>query len=195
MVDKSKIKVVIQKYNGSACEEVYDWLRDNQLSWRHGVSQQPIAVGRNQNVARFLAEDVPKGFEYLLFLDDDMVPLAETMPILHEDGDLVYCAYPNARGGIDHFGDGTLCCGCLRISSNLLGKLHPPYFRTGHSGDIMQYTGCDCRYLNERAAEMEVKSRMVGLVGHLQKLVLTIAPESRGKMWRMLFRGAKTAAK
>ena len=154
MIDKSKIKVVIQKYGSSACEEIYEWLQENNLSWRHGVSAQPIDVGRNQNVARFLSEDVPKGYEYLLLLDDDMVPLTESMPILQEAGDLLYCAYPNKGGGIDHYGDGTACSGCLRLSATMLKQMPRPYFKTRADAFLMNYAGCDCKWLSERAVDM-----------------------------------------
>jgi hypothetical protein len=186
-IDPKKIKVVIQKYNSSACEELHEWLEKKDLSWRYGVSLQPIAVGRNQNVKRFLDEDVPKGYEYLLMVDDDMVPLEETEPILTAEGDLLYCAYPNKFGGIDHWGDGTLCSGFIRMSAKLLQQLKAPYFRTGHSGDLMQYTGCDCNFMKDRASELEIQSKMVGVVGHLQKLVLMCDPTTKDK-WIMKFR-------
>jgi hypothetical protein len=186
-----KIKVVIQKYNSAACEEIYEWLAENNLSWRHGVSLQPIAVGRNQNVMRFLAEDVPQGFTHLLMLDDDMVPVEETTPILTSEEPLIYCAYPNSRGGIDHYGDDTLCCGCIRISAEALKKIPSPWFKTGHNADLTKYMGCDCNHMARIAAESEIKPKMVGYIGHMQRMVFAIDPKSEGKKMMWFGRGVR----
>ena len=189
MIDINKIQVIVMRHNSPACEELQEWLHVMKLDWRNGVGDYEIDVARNRNVKRFLDEDVPAGKEYLLMMDEDMVPLPESLGIIQLPGDLLYCSYPNKRGGIDHFGNGTMASGCVRMSAKLLQSIPAPWFRTGHTGDMMSHTNCDCNYFRDRAREAGADAQMAGLIGHLQKTVLAVVPGSEGKRWRMIFRG------
>ena len=91
-------------------------------------------MARNRNILQFLAEDVPRGKQYLLSINDDMVPIGETSPILTADGDLVYCASPGNQGTVDHYGDRQLSGACWRASARLLRASVRPGFAWGTAG-------------------------------------------------------------
>jgi len=154
------------------------WLENK--CWRYGSPEFPTDVARNQTVNRFLAED--RQFDHLLMIDADMVPLADqpdgqrgTDAILTEPGDILYCGFVGAEGIRGHYGDADFGAACCRISRAVLESLSPPWFRFPSNAAGTVRTGCECTYFRARA-----KSRwpvcMVGIVGHLQPMVLIPTP-------------------
>ena len=187
MVNLSEIQCVVMRYREPACEELSQWLYRMGVEWRYGISDYEIDVARNRNILRFLAEDVPRGKQYLLSINDDMVPIGETSPILTADGDLVYCASPGNQGTVDHYGDRQLSGACWRASARLLKSFGPPWFRLGHSGDLTERTYCDCNYFRDRCNDAGFDARMVGHIGHAMRCVLVPDPEDPSKRWRLVW--------
>lgn len=186
-VKLEEIQIVVMRYNAPACEELSRWLAYVGMDWRYGVSDYEIDVARNKNIQKFLAEDVPKGKKYLLMINDDMVPLPESTPILTEDGDLVYLASSSSRGTIEHLGDKNFSSACWRASAELLQSFGPPWFRVGHSGDVCDRTYCDCMYFKDRAQEAGFDAKMVGIVGHRVNIILHPDPDNPAGMWKFLW--------
>jgi len=158
------------------------WLENK--CWRYGSPEFPTDVARNQTVNRFLAEE--REFDHLLMIDADMVPLPDqpdaqrgTGAIFSEPGDILYCGFVGAEGIRGHYGDGDFGAACCRISRKVLEVMPPPWFRfpTNAAGTVR--TTCECAYFRARAKARR-PIRMVGIVGHLQPMVLI--PSSLGRM-------------
>ena len=172
MVSLDKIQCVVMNYNAPACKELSVWLARTGIDWRYGISNYEIDVARNQNIRKFLEDDVPRGKEYLLSINDDMVPVRETAAILSDDGEVVYCGNVGHNGTRDHFGDGQFSSACFRLSARLLQSMEPPWFRVGHSGDVLRRTYCDCFFFKDRLDAAGIVPRMVGIVGHAVRCIL-----------------------
>lgn len=182
-----KIQCIIMTYNSPACKELQQWLSRMGVDWRFGIGDYEIDVARNLNVIRFLDEDVPRGKEYMFMLNDDMVPLLETKPILEVPGDIVYCGSVANYGRKDHFGDKEFSGACFRVHRKVFQSFGPPWFKVGHSGDVTKRTYCDCNYFRDRANDNGFDSKMVGIVGHSQRCILI--PDGPDK-WKMIWPNA-----
>ncbi len=157
------ITVDVMTPDGSVPGPLVAWLRKhgithNIVHYRYG----PI-TGRNQSVKAFLESDG----DYLLQIDHDTVPDDDTEAILTAPGDLVYCGQAITPGLKAHLGDGNLCMGACRMSRGLLEKIQPPWFLHTLNADGTKLTKCDCRYFRDKARDVGIESRMVGLCGHL----------------------------
>ena len=69
-----EIQAVVMSAGQPACRALGQWLGQHGLAWRYGSQDYGIDAARNQNVRRFLADDVPRGKTFLLMIDHDMVP-------------------------------------------------------------------------------------------------------------------------
>ena len=141
-------------------------------------------MARNRNVKLFLDEDVPRGKEFLLMIDDDMVPVVETKPILTLPGDMIFCGHCSKEGNTAHYGDKNFTAACFRVSVKVLRSFGPPWFRMGHSGDMMTRTHCECNYFRDRANEVGFDGKMAGIIGHRASCVLL--PDGKER-WKMMF--------
>jgi hypothetical protein len=184
VITLDQIQCIIMSYGQPACRELQQWLAGMGVSWRYGLGDYEIDVARNRNVKAFLDCDVAAGKQYLLMIDDDMVPVRETRPILTLPGDMLYCGHTSKDGQVTHFGDKNFSSACFRVSAALLQSFGPPWFRMGHSGDLLQRTHCECNYFRDRANEAGYDGQMAGIVGHKTQCVLL--PDGKDK-WKMLF--------
>jgi hypothetical protein len=178
------IQCIVMSYGQPACKELQLWLAGMNVDWRFGLSDYEIDVARNRNVKEFLERDVPAGKQYLLMIDDDMVPVRETNAILAAPGEMVFCGHCSKEGVTAHLGDKNFTAACFRASARLLQSFGPPWFRMGHSGDLLQRTYCECNYFRDRANEVGFDGKMVGVVGHKASCVLL--PDGKDK-WKMFF--------
>jgi hypothetical protein len=176
---QAKVLIAVMAFRCEPNRLLARWLEGKR--WRYGSSPEfPTDVARNQTVNRFLAED--RQFDHLLIIDADMVPLADqpdgqrgTNAIFTEPGDILYCGFVGAGGIRGHFGDGDFGAACCRISRKVLEAMPPPWFRfpTNAAGTVR--TGCECAYFRARA-KLRWPIRMVGIMGHLQPMVLVPTP-------------------
>jgi len=161
------IMVVISS-NGKPCSRILGkWLNNYKLDWRYGSPENYTELARNQNINRFLKLDVPKGKEYFLGIDQDMIPLIETNKILTSPGDLLYCGHAGRHGTKGHYGDDDFSAACFRVSARLLMTLQKPYFKITVVDDVR--TECECKYFLRKT---QVKAKMVGIIGHEQTCIL-----------------------
>lgn len=182
MLTFPKIQVVISS-NGRSCTQILEkWLRAFNLDWRYGSTENFTELARNQNINRFLQQDVPRGKEYFLGIDQDMVPLIETRGILLDPGELIYCGHCGRHGSPGHYGDGELSCACFRIHHSVLEAIAKPYFKILVEDDVR--TQCECLYFRDKALALGHKSRMVGVIGHEQQCILIPAPTA-SKGWAL----------
>ena len=178
MSNVGSILVAVMAFRQEPNRLLARWLENKP--WRYGSPEFPTDVARNQTVNRFLAED--REFNHLLMIDADMVPLPDqpdgqrgTDAIFTEPGDILYCGFVGAEGIRGHYGDGDFGAACCRISRKVLESLPPPWFRfpTNAAGTVR--TSCECAYFRARAVR-RWSIRMVGIVGHLQMMVLVPSP-------------------
>lgn len=179
-MNAATIQIVVSSYRRPPCSLLNEWLRHLPYlcgTWRIGSQEYGIDVARNQNVTRFLREDVPAGRTHLLMIDGDMVPLkppydlgqGRTDAILKEEGDLLWCGYAGHQGRPGHSGDRDPGCGCLRVSADLLKRIPPPWFSTLYNGELTRRLGCECAHFHRLAVQAGAeKPRQVGVIGHQQ---------------------------
>lgn len=166
-INLAEIQIVVMAHRQPPCSLLLDWLQKLPAThWRRGSQDTGIDLCRNQSVTRFLQEDVPTGKRYLLMFDADMVPIADTNPILHEPGDLLYCGSVGHQGSAGHFSD--FGAGCFRVSASLLLKMSQPFFKTLYNEEITRRTACECNWFATNAFAVGDGPKRVGLIGHQQ---------------------------
>ena len=174
---RPEIQVVVMSAGQPACRALGQWLGRQGLAWRYGSQDYGIDNARNQNVRRFLAEDVPQGKAFLLMIDHDMVPTPATSPILTLPADLLYCGYADRYGSRGHYGAGDFGAACFRASAKCLSQMADVWFET-HSSDYQTRLACECTFFRHRAASLGYHPQMAGVIGHEQRCVLL--PDEHG---------------
>lgn len=180
------IQTVVMARHEPACRELSIWLSAMGLDWRYGSPEFGVDVARNQNVWRFLRDDVPRGKTHLLMIDADMVPVRETEEILYAAGDVVYCGYADRDGTRGHYGDGDFGAGCFRASAHAMRRIGQPWFVTSFDDHRRCRAGCECYHFRQRAINAGVEPKMVGVIGHAQRCILLPAPDSRHG-WQLMW--------
>ena len=166
----SHLQVVVASFGAPASRGLGLWLSHHGLDWRYGSSEYGVDTIHNQNITRFLREDVPRGKTDLLSIDADMVPLPETDAILSEPGNLLYCGHVGRYGSRGHKGDGDFSIGCYRASADLLELMGPPWVQTIVAGGVRVH--CECNFFRHRAAQEGAVARQAGIIGHEQRCIL-----------------------
>lgn len=181
MPDISKILVVPMVYHQGACLQLQAWLtsvRSAGASVVDGAQEYGIDVSRNLNCKMFMEFFVPRGFEYLVMVDSDIVPTPESNAIMHEDGDLLFNGYTGRGVTRGHYGHADFGAGFMRVSASALAKIPKPYFKFLTSPDHTEKFKCECGYFKDKAIEAGVMPRMVGVAGHRTSIVMIPQPES-----------------
>jgi len=173
-----EIQAVVISHDRPAGKLLGLWLSAHLSDWRYSAYDYHVEEVRNQQVTRFLREDVPRGKRYLLLIDDDMVPVASTDAILTAAGDLVYCGTVGPFGTRGHYGDGDFGENFCRLSARLLKQMCYPYFQARYVEGAR--VACDGRHFREQAAFVHVESKMVGVAGHLQTCI--VFPDPTGTL-------------
>ena len=142
------------------------WLRKHGLKADWIMTPYSVGMGRNSSVVEFLrAGNEP----FLLQLDDDIVPLPETEPIIGTDEPLAYCTFPPRKSlpGIVQ----EIQPGCMRISREILEAMTPPWFEPvlDETGSIQRFN--EAHKLIVKAREMGFEPVRVGWAGHLAEVV------------------------
>lgn len=178
MTAHSATQTVLMARGTPPCKPLAIWLSKNCPGWRYGSEDYGIDHARNQNVRRFLREDVPQGKTHLLMIDADMVPVASTMAILHEPGDLLFCGHVGQHGSRGHLGNDDFGAACFRASAELLAKMPDPWFKMVYQDGCR--TICECRWFQRLAFQAGVNSKQVGVIGHQQTCILLPADNELG---------------
>lgn len=186
-MNTSTIQIVVSAYRQPPCTLLLEWLQRLPYlcgTWRIGSQEYGIDVARNQDVFRFLHEDVPAGRTHLLMIDYDMVPLGPTKEILTEEGDLLGCGYVGHQGSPGHIAE--IGCGFMRVSFELLTCIEKPWFQTRYDENLTRRLECECSEFYRKALAVRDEShdfRQVGVVGHQQggDTGCILIPDSRQK--------------
>ena len=169
MIEPREIQIVVMAYREEPNRHLQAWLNGlcrRGYEWRYGPETHPVYVARNQVVNRFLAEDTMK--QHLVMIDAPLVPIQDqTVRVLTEPGEVVYCGYVGRYGTPGHCG--TFGCGCFRASRRVYEAAPPPWFDFGYDATLTQKTECECQRFARRLAE---PPRQVGIVGRLSEMIL-----------------------
>ena len=157
------------------------------LDWRYSEGGYEIDVAKNRTVKQFLDMDVPQGKEHLLMIANDMVPMPTTVRMVTDPGDLIFCQSMGNEGRLNHVGDKNFSAACWRGHAKVLQSFGPPWFRMGHTGDILDQTYCDCSFFKDRAQEQGFDARQVGIIGHEQRCILVPDQSAPTEKWVMFW--------
>jgi len=201
VIDPRDVQIVVMAYREEPNRHLAAWLRSLEArgyQWRYGPETHPVYVARNQVVYRFLTEDTGK--QHLVMIDAPLVPIAgQTVHVLTEPGEVVYCGYYGRYGTAGHCLD--FGCGCFRASRRVYEALPPPWFDFGYDETLTRKTQCECARFAQRlsmlslghasparreespdgaAGARPVVPLQVGIIGRLTELILI--PTGRGRM-------------
>ena len=108
-----------------------------------------------------------------------LVPIqGETIRVLTESGEVVYCGYIGRYGTPGHYGN--FGCGCFHTSRRVYESMPPPWFDFGYDETLTEKRQCECARFAGRLQAAGVEPIQVGVVGRRTELVLI--PSGRGRM-------------
>jgi len=146
-----------------------------------GYSDESGEIARNREVVDFLAGSAND--ESMLFLlDADIAPGPDhgLGHMLTEPGELIYCGHPARSLQCGHFGDGNLATGCMRVTRRLLREVGSPWFVNELDAQGTSVAQCSCnRFTRLARGRGGVRSRMVGKVYHITKVLATIDADGK----------------
>jgi len=174
----SKIAIHIISRTGRVHWLLEAWLRKNGLRADWIIAPYSVSQGRNTSVVEFFRSGKEP---FLLQLDDDIVPLLKTEPIIGTDEPLAYCAYPPRKSiqGILN----KMMTGCMRIRRDILEGMQPPWFEP-----LLNKTG-NSQVENEgwkvikQAKQMGFEPVRVGWAGHLVEVVAAYRDDQTAFAW------------
>lgn len=131
--------------------------------WRGPPSPAGIAAARDAIVAWYLTAAEP----WLVMLDDDMIPLAETAELIASEEPIASaaCLARSGRPAHPHRGFSAAACKLHRAA---LERIGPPWFAKAGAAD----GACECNRFWGRAVRAGYAPRQVGAIGHLVAAVL-----------------------
>jgi len=111
---------------------------------------------------------------WLLMMDDDCVPVAETEELLETQADI---AGPRifARTGREAH-QHCLSAACIKISRRAVEAIREPWFRFSRRG------GCECSWFFNRAYQTGFRPVRAGLIGH--RFPVVVLPGDDGPVFR-----------
>ena len=171
MIKPEDVLLVI--FEGRGCNRyLLRWMRQFPRRWRTrppNMLYDFLAVWRNQQIRQFLERTQ---LPWIWLIDDDMVPVPETMALLDTGADVAGCAYVSRTGDPAHSREGEVGAACLRISRRALTAAGPPWFAITASADGTSIEECECKYFSRRMREAGFQAVTIGRVGHVVPVVL-----------------------
>lgn len=133
-----------------------------------------VAQVRNRAVNRFLQEDA-EDYRHLLMVDADMIWLPETDAMLEDlRADIAYARHIDRAGRLAH--EGSLGCGCLRISRAAAAKIQPPWFAFQHDEQGCADEACECSYFRRKAEAAGFAPQALCPIGHIVPMLAVPGP-------------------
>ena len=131
--------------------------------FRHFHRQAPaptrvqICEARNEIVDLFMDSRL----DYLLMMDDDMLPDERVLPLLDSSADVAGAAVLRAGGenGLQHGHYGGFACPCVRLSRRACASLPKPIF-------LHPPNTCECRRLWNMATRTGMPPQIIGVIQH-----------------------------
>jgi hypothetical protein len=150
-------------------------VRDSSFSPR-------VDLTRNREVGRWLIEERTA---YLLMVDADMRPVAETDAVLVEAGDCVACAAVDQAGRVIDWRTQGIPTGCLRLSRALMERMPEPWFEYRLAPGLRSVVAGEAATFSARLQALRVKPRIVGRVGHRMDIVALPGQDGRSVEWKL----------
>jgi len=149
---------------------LFKWLNNIGVAWREGSKDYGSDLARNQEVYRFLHEDVDKEKDWLLMIDHDMVPVVETNLVVASEEPIAFAAtVTKAQGGGAHTKDGNFGAAFFKVHKDtLLAMGDAPWFKTTFNETLTRRLKCQCNYFNDKAKQAGYEAKAVGHAGHQQ---------------------------
>jgi len=170
MINLKKIQGVVMAHPNPMNPMLAKWLMAIGVGWRKGSSDYGSDLARNQEVYRFLNEDVPKGKNWLLMIDHDIVPVTESNQLVGTQTPLAFAAtVTKAVGGGGHTKDGSFGAAFYKVHKDVLIAMgDAPWFKTTFNETLTQRLKCQCSYFGQKAKEAGYEAKVVGHAGHQQ---------------------------
>jgi len=126
------------------------------------MNQRGVDIARNRAVEQFLSR---RECDWLVMVDRDMIPTADTAPFFTAQGHVVGAMYPLGDEKVWAEPD-RLHCGLMRIHRSVVEKVSPPWFKfvTNERGTML--TECECHYFTRRAKAAGFDVIRAGYCGH-----------------------------
>ena len=114
--------------------------------------------------------------EWLIMVDDDMVPLPETEALLEAKGDIVGARAAARSGHESH--QGSLSMGCVKVHRRVVEGIAPPWFEFAYTADGAEVASCECLYFWRKALDAGFTIVKSGVIGH--RFPVTVVPGEQG---------------
>jgi hypothetical protein len=184
MIDRANIMVVVFEGRGTNAK-LKRWVSgfaNRRLATPPTGLKDFIGLWRNQEVKNFLENTK---LEWLLILDDDMVPVPDTDLLLDCTADIAGASYWSKEGGVAHGKDGCVGCGALKVSRKALLAVQPPWFMIEMDGTGTKLASCECVYFCRKMKAAGFQPVHAGRMGHM--MMLEVLPSPDGKMPQVRF--------
>jgi hypothetical protein len=199
MIHAADIQAIVFDGSGPLLQPLANWIAHVPGPWLaskvlpgfadcpRGTVASPGFIARMRNVAwqLFLTSSTRS---WLLMLDDDVIPVAETEPLFATD-------YPHPVMGAQYFGkagtpvhpeDGYVGCGCLLVNRVAAEMIGPDPF------SIVTGEGCECVAFCRRAHAAGFWPAKRGAVGH--RCLVDVLPAG-GDTYRIRFPTAEALSR
>jgi hypothetical protein len=137
-----------------------------------GSELPDLLACRRNLVLRWFRDESPPQAAWLLMMDDDCVPVAETDELLRCRADVASARVWARTGAEAH--PHALSAACLKLSRAAVAAIRPPWFRFTLAPDGTAEQMCECRYFWLKAQRAGFRSVRAGVVGH--RFPVTVLP-------------------
>lgn len=128
-----------------------------------------VACHRNRVFKWFLENsDLP----YLICMDDDVVPVAQTDAFVDAQGDVIGTRAWANTGREMHPHEFSMTA--LKVHRRVIEAIKPPWFAFTFTDDGAAQVQCECLYFHEKVQEAGFAINIVGAVGH--RFPVTVVP-------------------
>jgi hypothetical protein len=139
-----------------------------------------LSLWRNQMVKGFLCSPA----KWLVMLDDDMLPVDDTMAFIESEEPICGPAYIAKGGHQAHGSEGVVGLGAVKVAREVFLKVPPPWFSVGVSPDGSELTECECIWFCRKAWEVGYRPKTIGRIGHIMEVA--VLPKPNGGLQMMM---------
>jgi len=141
----------------------------------HGSDLPDMLACRRNRIFRWFRDSCE--LPWLLMVDDDVVPVAETEALLACPADVAAARCVARTGHVAH--EHTASAACVKISRRAVAAVRPPWFRFTLSDDGAAQRMCECQYFWRKFHRAGLTPVVAGAVGHRFPVTVLPGPEFR----------------
>jgi hypothetical protein len=143
----------------------------------HGWDLPDHLACRRNRIFQWFRDECPQDVPWLLMMDDDSVPVAQTDDLLRCPAEIASARVWARTGGEAHAH--TASVACLKISRRAIAAIPPPWFRFTFSADGTRVEMCECLYFWRKSHRAGLTPVQAGAVGHRFPVVVLPGPVFR----------------